>query len=90
MCMDLYIIRKYTGFRVWEFITGVVLKSIFLILIVVFCTIFISCKNFDMGFTRLVITTVSSTMLLLPLIFLLGLTPGERHFVRNLVFKKMH
>ncbi len=88
MCMDLYIIRKYTGFRVWEFITGVVLKSIFLILIVVFCTIFISCKNFDMGFTRLVITTVSSTMLLLPLIFLLGLTPGERHFVRNLVFKK--
>jgi hypothetical protein len=28
MFMDLYIINKYTGFNVWQFLVGVVLKSV--------------------------------------------------------------
>ena len=89
MLMDLYIINKYTGFASLDFIMRVFCKSVVLILFTAFISYFISCHNIESGFARLVITTVVSSLIFTPLVCLVGLTQGEREFVKKVIIEKL-
>ena len=90
MFMDLYIINKYTGFASIKFIFNVMFKSVALIFCSAFVTYLISCYNIEAVFLRLVATTVLSSLIFLPLVYLIGLTRGERMFVKKFINEKFH
>ncbi len=90
MFMDLYILNKYTNFPIWPFVKQVILKSLLFICltyIIVKSTIF---KFFDSNFMRVIITIFMSSVVLVPSIYSLGLTKGERNFIKNLIVEKLH
>lgn len=90
MFMDLYILRKYTEFKTWDFLTQVVFKSIILIAVTALLTEYIVDRCLFEGFLRLVATVCVSSLVFLPSVYVLGLTRGERNFIKRLVFEKLH
>ena len=90
MFMDLYIIHKYTGLPPVRFTTEVLFKSTVLILFTAFAAHFVSCVNLDAGFVRLLFTVGISSLIFIPLVYLFGLRPGEREFLKNIVMKKLN
>lgn len=90
MFMDLYIIWKYTGFRLWHFLYNVSLKSIVLILFTSIITSFITLRCLEAGFVRLIVTAALSSVIFLPLIYTFGFTKGERQYLKSLLIEKLH
>ena len=90
MFMDLYILRKYTEFRAWGFLRQVVLKSIMLILMTTVLTEYIVAICFLEGFLKLVVTVGVSSFLFLLSVYWVGLTQGERNFIKVFVLGKLH
>lgn len=88
MFMDLYIINRYTGFPVKRFIQNNVLRVILFVFIVYVPTQFVI-SQLSPSFIRLLLTTTLSSTLLVLIVYITGLTSGERHFVTNFVLSKL-
>jgi Na+-driven multidrug efflux pump len=90
MFMDLYILRKYTEFRTWEFLRHVVIKSIILILMTAVLTEYIVAICFLEGFLKLMVTCGVSSVIFLLVVSVFGLTHRERNFIKGVVIEKLH
>lgn len=90
MCMDLYIIHKYTGFKAFRFIKEVVAKSFVFILITGLITHVISGLYFKDSLIYILVQVLLSTCIFIPLVYLLGLTHSERLFIKNSILQKIH
>lgn len=88
MFMDLYIIQKYIGFNTKVFLLEV-LKSLSFIIITASITYILICRNIDVGFIRLLITSSISSLLFLTLVYLLGLSKSEKSFIKDLLLKRI-
>lgn len=87
--MDLYIINKYTQFPVWSFLFKTVLPSLTFILLVYLITQTIAMGFFASSLIRVICTTIISSAIYIPLVYFLGLTPGERAFVCGITKEKL-
>lgn len=90
MFMDLYIINKYTGFNVWQFLTGVVLKSVVFIIFTAIVSYYIADNVTQNVIWRVIVTTLTSTITFIPLVYIFGLTQGERNYIVSTLKKKLH
>ena len=90
MFMDLYIIRKYTGFPSVMFITEILLRSVMLILFTALTTFLVSCVNLEPSFVRLLVTAVASSLIFMPLVYFFGLRTNEREFLKNILIEKLN
>ena len=87
--MDLYIIKKYTQFPVFNYLRRIILPSIVFIIITFLITNCVVVGLFSPSFWRVVFTTILSSAIYIPLIYFLGLTSGERVFVCEVIKKKL-
>ncbi len=89
MLMDLYIIKKYTGFMVSEFLFRVVLKSILFIVSTSIITYNIVNHIVDYGIYRVVVTLLISSFTFGLLVFLFGLTEGEKKYLKQIIYSRL-
>lgn len=89
MIMDLNIIKKYTGFKVCEFLLKVVLKSIMLIACAAIITYNIANYVVDEGFLRVVMTVLISSFIFSLLIYLFGLTQEDKKHLRDIIISRV-
>ena len=89
MLMDLYIINKYTGFKVMKFMVDVVAKSVLFVAVTGAIAFSISRLNVDGGFARSIMTATISSVIFVPLVYFGGFTRTERIFVKNLFLEKL-
>lgn len=89
LLMDLYILGKYTGFPIWNFIVKVMTKSIIIMVFTAFVVDIVICRNIDIGLRRVVLTTLVSSILCASLIFTWGLSHNERVFIKNILVNRL-
>ena len=90
MFMDLYIINKYTGFNVWMFLVNVVFKSMVFIILATIVSYYVA-DNFSYNvICRVIVTTLTSTLTFIPLVYIFGLTHGERNYIVSIIKNKLH
>ena len=86
--MDLYIINKYTQFPIFNYLSKSILPSLaFIIITYLIANSLVGL--FSPAFMRVVFTTIVSSAIYIPIVYYLGLTPGERVFVNGAVMKKL-
>lgn len=86
LLMDLYILRLYTHFPIGHFISSVI-RSIFFILFTAFIVSLIVQSYMDSNIIRLCTTILLSCLIFIPLIYVGGMTNGERTFIKELTLK---
>lgn len=90
LLMDLFILNKYTQFPVLNFLQGAVVRSVFFILLTALSVGYLTQNLIEQGFMRLCITTFTSCVIFMSLIYALGMTNGERRFIKDIVLRKLH
>lgn len=88
--MDMYILNKYTGFPILIFIKNIILKSLVFVALTYITTKLIVLPNFNPDFLRVIITSITSSIILLVLICLFGFTVGERQYLISVIRNKLH
>lgn len=89
MLMDLYIIKKYTGFMVRTFLLRVVLKSIVLVVIAAIMTYSIVNYIVDSGFGRFVGTVLVSSFIFSLFVYSFGLTQEEKKHIKRMIYSRL-
>ena len=88
--MDLYIMKKYTQFPVYNCLCKIILPSLAYIIVTYLVTSFAVVGILPPSFLRVVLTTLVSSAIYLPLVYCLGLTHGERLLVSRVIKKKLN
>jgi hypothetical protein len=86
--MDLYIINKYTGFPAMNFLISIAMRSVLYIVITTLIVGLFVQGVLNAGFLRLMVTSIVSSLIFLPIIYFVGMTKGERLFITNIIAKK--
>ena len=89
MLMDLYIIKKYTGFKVCQFLLSVVLKSILFIVFTGIITYNIVNYMVDGGFERVIVTVLLSSFIFSLLVYIWGLTHDDKKLVKKIIVSRL-
>ena len=85
--MDLYILKKYAGFRIVSFLKKDIARAFSFVLLSFFITQYII-SHIELSFIRLVFTISISSIIFISSIYFWGLTDGERSFIKEFVLKK--
>ena len=86
--MDLYIIKKYTQFPVFNYLFKIIVPSLAFIAVTYIITNHIVAL-FSATFLRVVFTTIISSAIYIPLVYFIGLTTGERLFVYETIKNRL-
>ena len=87
LLINLYILNKYTGFKVLKYLFKTVVFSISIIVLTGITAGMISINAMSQSFMRLCITTALSWIIFIPAIYLLGLNNDERSFIKSHLLK---
>ncbi len=87
LLINLYILNKYTGFKILRYLFGNVLISISIIVLTAVSAGVLSTNVISPGFMRLCFTAAISWIIFIPAIYFLGLNNDERSFIKNIVMK---
>ena len=87
--MDLYIINKYTGFPAMNFLISIAMQSVLYIVVTALVVGLFVQGVLNAGFLRLMVTSIVSSLIFLPIIYFVGMTKGERLFITNIIAKKL-
>lgn len=90
LLMDMLILHKYTLFKIKDFILSVLLRILFFTFISGIVTYLFVNMVIQVGFIRLIITTIISSVLLLFCIYFYGVTEGEKQYVKSIIYKILH
>ena len=87
--MDLYIINKYTGFPAMNFLISIAMQSVLYIVVTALVVGLFVQGVLNAGFLRLMVTSIVSSLIFLPILYFVGMTKGERLFITNIIAKKL-